>query len=254
MRQVIASCIRQSVFTARFFASATIISIAVFLSSIDTVMAAVRSSEPLEYCFHGKFVLNALSGDTINICIPIVCSIPFSASYIDDVKTNFLKLYIFRTGNRRYTLGKAAGCLVSGGVVIVLGLWLAYGVSTVLFIPLEEPLDPDTADPEYAMTLFQNCGLIFLSGSFWSLFGLTTSAFMESRYIAYAAPFIFYYVLVILCERYFTSLYVIYPKAWLSPDDEWAMGNWGPTLVILELIIATILCFAVAVRKKVRTL
>ena len=254
MRNTILSSVRQSLCSARFALGAVFIALVLFLSSMDAVTEAFRAEDPLDCGFHGKFILDALDGDGLTICLPIVCALPYAASFVDDVKTNFLKLYISRTSNRGYILGKAAGCLVSGGAVVVLGLWLAYGVSAALFSPLESPLDPDAPDPAYTMTLLRNCGLIFLSGGFWSLFGMTMSALMESKYIAYAAPFIIYYVLIILCERYFTSLYVVYPKAWLSPGEEWAMGRWGPALVILELIAVTVLCFGAAVRKRVRSL
>ncbi len=254
MRNTILSSVRQSLCSARFWLGAVFIALVLFLTSMDVVTEALRSDTPLAYGYHGDFILKALNADAITICLPIVCALPYAASFVDDVKTNFLKLYISRTSNRGYILGKAAGCLVSGGAVVVLGLWLAYGVSAALFSPLESPLDPDAPDPAYTMTLLRNCGLIFLSGGFWSLFGMTMSALMESKYIAYAAPFIIYYVLIILCERYFTSLYVVYPKAWLSPGEEWAMGRWGPALVILELIAVTVLCFGAAVRKRVRGL
>ncbi len=254
MRIAITSGIRQSIMTRRFILGILFMAAVIFLSSIDAMTEAFRSEEPLAYGWHGDFILKALDADAITICLPIVCALPYAASFVDDVKTNYLKLYISRTSNRGYILGKAAGCLVSGGAVIVLGLWLAYGVSAVLFTPLEGPLEPDAEAPEYAMTLLRNCGLIFLSGGFWSLFGMTMSALMESMYIAYAAPFIFYYVLIILCERYFTSLYVVYPKAWLSPGEEWSMGRWGPALVIGELIAVTALGFGAAVRKRVRSL
>ncbi len=254
MRNTVLSSVRQSVCSARFWLGAVFIAAVLFLTSMDAVTEALRADKPLAYGYHGDFILKALEGDGLTICLPIVCALPYAASFVDDVKTNFLRLYISRTSFRGYILGRTAGCLVSGGLVIVLGLWLAYGVSAALFTPLEGPLDPDAPDPAYTMTLLRNCGLIFLSGGFWSLFGMTMSAFMASRYIAYAAPFIFYYVLIILCERYFTSLYVVYPKAWLSPGEEWAMGRWGPALVILELIAVTVLCFGAAVRKRVRGL
>lgn len=254
MRNTIRSSIRQSVLTARFALGAAFIALVIFLSSLDAVTEAFRKEEPLDWGYHGDFVLQALDSDALTVCLPIVCALPYAASFVDDVKTGFLKLYLYRTTQRSYILGKAAGCIVSGGAVTVLGLWLAYGLSAALFTPLEGPLEPDAEAPRHAMTLLRGCGLIFLSGGFWSLFGMTMSALMTSRYIAYAAPFIFYYVLIILCERYFTSLYVVYPKAWLSPGTEWSMGRWGPALVISELVVVTTLCFGAAVRKRVRSL
>ncbi len=254
MRNTIYSGVRQSVCSARFWLGAVFIALVLFLSSADAVTEAFRSEEPLAYGYHGDFILKALDADALTICLPIVCALPYAASFVDDVKTGFLKLYIHRTSHRGYILGKAAGCLVSGGLGIVLGLWLAYGVSAAVFAPMEGPPDPNVPAPEYAVTLLRNCGLIFLSGGFWSLFGMTMSALMASKYIAYAAPFIFYYVLIILCERYFTALYVVYPKAWLNPGEEWTMGRWGPALVIMELIVCTALGFGAAVRKRVRGL
>lgn len=254
MKHAIVSGIRQSIMTRRFLLGVVFIAAAMFFSSLDGLLEALRSDKLLVYGFHGEFVLKALESDTIVICLPIVCALPFAASYVDDVKTGFLKLYIHRTSHRGYILGKAAGCLVSGGLVIVLGLWLAYGVSVLLFLPMEATLAEGVEPVNHAIELFRSCGLIALSGGFWALFGMTISAFMESRYIAYAAPFIFYYILIILCERYFSSLYVVYPKAWLLPGEEWSLGRWGPALVVMELIVVTVLCFGVAVRKRVRGL
>ena len=188
MRNTVLSSVRQSVCSARFWLGAVFIAAVLFLTSMDAVTEALRADKPLAYGYHGDFILKALEGDGLTICLPIVCALPYAASFVDDVKTNFLRLYISRTSFRGYILGRTAGCLVSGGLVIVLGLWLAYGVSAALFTPLEGPLDPDAPDPAYTMTLLRNCGLIFLSGGFWSLFGMTMSAFMASRYIAYAAP------------------------------------------------------------------
>ena len=254
MKYAVASDIRQSIMTGRFFLGVLFVAAVVFLSSMDGVLEAFRSDKLLAYGFHGDFVLKTLEADAIIICLPIVCALPFAGSYVDDVKTGFLKLYIHRTSHRGYILGKAAGCLVSGGLVIVLGLWLAYGVSILLFLPMEAAPTEGAEPVNHAIELFRSCGLIFLSGGFWALFGMTMSAFMESRYIAYAAPFIFYYILIILCERYFSSLYVVYPKAWLLPGEEWSLGRWGPALVVMELIVVTVLCFGVAVRKRVRGL
>lgn len=251
MRNIIFSGIRQGIVTTRFMLGVIFVGLVVFISSMDNVLEAFRSNNLLAYGFHGDFVLKALKTDTIIFCLPIVCAIPFSSSYVDDIKTGFLKLYVHRASYQGYILGKVMGCLMSGGMVIVLGLWLAYIVSTIVFLPMEiAPVDG--AKPvRHAIELAQCCGLFFLAGGFWALFGMTMSAFMESRYIAYAAPFIFYYILIILCERYLPFLFVVYPKAWLRPGEEWCLGRWGVALVIMELIAATTLFFGSAVRKRV---
>ena len=54
-----------------------------------------------------------------------------------------------------------------------------------------------------------------------------------SKYMAYGAPFVIYYVLVILSERYFHSIYVINPEEWLAPQNYWVGGDWGIMLLIV---------------------
>ena len=64
--------------------------------------------------------------------------------------------------------------------------------------------------------------------------GLTAATATMNRYMAYASPFILYYVLIILVERYFPRLYVLYPKAWLFPSRNWMFGAWGVVILLAE--------------------
>ena len=251
MKNAILSNLRQSIFTGRFLLGVIFVAAAVFLASTEALLDAFRSGDLLAYGFHGSFVLQAVTSDTIILCLPIICALPYAAGYVDDVKTGFIRLYICRVSRRAYILGKVLGCIVSGGLVVVLGLFLAYGAAVLVFLPMEAAPLPDAESPEYFRKLCGVCWLFFLSGGLWSLFGMTMSAQMESKYIAYASPFIFYYVLIILHERYFPWLYVLYPKAWLSPGEEWVLGSWSVAPVLLELIVVTALCFARAVKRRV---
>ena len=59
--------------------------------------------------------------------------------------------------------------------------------------------------------------------------------------MAYAAPFVIYYVLVFLSERYFHGIYVINPKEWLAPKEFWIGGDWGIILLLILLNIIVML-------------
>jgi hypothetical protein len=142
------------------------------------------------------------------------------------------------------------GCLISGGFVFVLGILLAYGVSVLVFLPIEIAPSAETVDTSFR-ELLADCGWFFLSGGYWALFGMTMSAQMESKYIAYASPFIFYYILIILHERYFDWLYVLYPKGWLFPNEAWVLGQWSVIPLILELAALIALLFARAVKRRI---
>ena len=251
MNKTIISNLRQSIFTRRFLLCVMFMAAAVFLSSAETLLNAFRSEGPLAKGFHDIFILNAVRSDAIIFCLPIVCTLPFAASYVDDVKTGFIKLYIHRTTRRGYILGKALGSIISGGLAVAAGVLLAYGIAALIFLPMEAPPASGIKFSGNFGEICSTCGLFFLSGGFWSLFGLSMSALMESKYMAYASPFIIYYVLIILHERYFDWLYILYPKAWLFPGEEWAIGKWGAVPVLLGLIIIAALCFAWQVTRRV---
>ena len=68
--------------------------------------------------------------------------------------------------------------------------------------------------------------------------------------MAYASPFVLYYVLIILYERYFDTLYVLYPKEWTSPSPTWMWGNLGVVLLLLELIIIMSMIFSAAAKRR----
>ena len=254
MKNAVLSCIQQSVFKGRFLLGVIFVAAEVFLASTETLLDVFRSDNLLDYGFHGSFVLEAVRSDTIVFCLPIVCALPFAASFVDDVKSGFIKLYIHRAGRRGYILGRALGCVVSGGLAVALGLLLAYGAAALVFLPMEAAPLPDAEPPGYFRELLSVCWRFFLSSGLWALAGLTLSSLMESRYIAYGAPFILYYVLIILYERYFDRMYILYPKEWLTPGEAWVLGAWSVTPLLLEIMAILTMIFGGAVKKKVSEL
>lgn len=60
--------------------------------------------------------------------------------------------------------------------------------------------------------------------------------------------------LIILRERYFEALYVIDPRGWLTPGEEWILGPWSAAAPVIILTAAVFLCFAGAVERRVYTL
>lgn len=243
MKNTVLSNLRQCVFNRRFLLGAIFAALAVLPASAETLFAALRSEAPLPYGFHADLILQAARSDTFAFCLPIVSALPFAASYVDDVKTGFIKHYIHRTGRRAYILGRALGCAVSGGLVMTAGLIPAYAAAALVFLPMEA--GSGAADAGQLPALLSACGAFFLSGGLWALAGLALSAPTASKYIAYGAPFILYYVLIILHERYFDRLNILYPKAWLLPG-----GDWGAVIVPPALMILAALCFGHAVKRR----
>ncbi len=224
--------------------------IVVILSSLEDIINVARSTEPLANGYHAEFVKTALSSAWVTLAIPILCALPFTSAFVDDMKSGFIKQYLHRAGYKQYIRSKLLACGLSGGSVLFLGILISYALSYLVFTPMELALVKGQATQPYLAQILMIAATLFLSGAFWSLVGFTMSALTMNRYMAYASPFILYYVLIILHERYFENLYVLYPREWLFPSEWWVMGSFGVILLLAELTAVVSLAFAVTARRR----
>ncbi len=56
--------------------------------------------------------------------------------------------------------------------------------------------------------------------------GIFAAAFCN-YYMAYGLPFVCFYLLIILKDRYLQDLYVIDPKEWILTENYWGAGGNG---------------------------
>lgn len=222
----------------------------IYISSFESILEALRNNELLMNGFHAEFILKALTSDAIILIVPIVCSIPFASSFIDEIKSGFIKPYLHRTNVGSYIAGKILGCILSGGLVLIFGILAAYLISYLVFTPFEKALLREETPQPYLAEILKYALLFFVSGAFWSLVGMTFAAFTNSKYMAYASPFIIYYILIILNERYF-KVYTVYPKEWLNPSQFWVLGNTGVIILLLELILIVSVCFSSVAKRRI---
>lgn len=185
------------------------------------------------------------------LSLPLLCTLPYTASFLDDVKSGFIKAYLPRTSVSRYIAGKAAACALSGGMALsggalcgLLALWL------VLLPRTARTGAAEGQGAELAALLL----MLLFCGELWALVGMTLSALTDSRYIAYASPFVLFYLLVILYERYYDGLFVLYPREWLDPSPRWVYGRAGVAVLLAELGALAALAFARAARRRLARL
>lgn len=249
-KYAISSDIRRALTGRGFIIGVAGMVLVIALSSLENIISATRNTGPLMNGFHAQFMITALSSDWVTLAIPIVCALPFTTAFVDDVKSGFIKQYLHRTSIKQYIRAKLFACGLSGGLVLFFGIVIAYALSALVFTPMELALgEGETAQPYFAQLLMVSATLFF-SGAFWSLVGFAFSAATMSKYMAYASPFILYYVLIILNERYFENLYVLYPKEWLFPSDVWVLGSLGVILLLAELTAIISLAFAVTAKRR----
>ena len=224
----------------------------IILSQIESLVTAARGAQLLPAGYHAQFIMGALSTDWVTLAIPILCALPFTTAFVDDIKSGFIKQYLPRSGTGPYIKGKLIACGLSGGLTLFAGILLAYAIASLVFTPMELALGEGETTQPYLAQILMTAATLFFSGAFWSLVGFTFASLTMNRYMAYASPFILYYVLIILHERYFGELYVLYPKEWLFPSGAWVLGDWGVVLLLLELSAAMCLVFTVTADRRLR--
>lgn len=164
-----------------------------------------------------------ISNNKVNRYSTVITVVPLSTKV--EKKKN-----LPRCGRTSYILGKLLSCGISGGVLPVLAaaLYLWAGVG-------EEPTG--------------NLFLLFLSGMFWAIVAATLAAAANSHCVAYGGAFVLCYVMVILYERYFQTLYCLYPVEWYAPEHTWILGDAGIVLMLSGLILLVSVFYYEIVRR-----
>lgn len=264
VRRVILVSVKQAISGKGFCLGVFGVVFMIFAASVQDIAFAFREKELLSCGFHSALLIKALASDELALTLPVFAALPFTASFVDDIKSGFIKEYLPRISIGKYLVSRCSACAVSGGLVFVCGIFGAYIISNLIFTPMETifaPLEMTFTPLETAMETAVASGgfpaelmgiavLYFCSGAFWSVTGLFFSALTASRYMAYAAPFVFYYVLIILYERYFDVLYVLYPKEWIIPSERWGDGKLGVAVFVTELTVTAALCFSITAARR----
>lgn len=233
---IIKAYCRQAFSSPGFYLAAIGTMMLLIFGVFTNLITAFRSKDFLEAGFHISIIKQSISSDAMIMALPILAALPFTASYIEDLQSGYIKEVLPRTGFGSYLTGHLAACGLSGGIALISGILLTTGLSALVFLPMEAAPSADAETAFWLSSLWENLVLFFCSGAFWSIFGMTMAAVTKSKYMAYASPFIFYYALIILCERYFPELYVIYPKEWIQPHN-WASGTWGVVILLIEFTV-----------------
>ena len=250
MRQIWGD-IKRAIFGRSFLIAFGGMVLCLLIGAFSDALSVFRMEERhVLYGYHRELLLNALGSDIILFAVPILAAIPYTTAFTDDVKSGYLKPYLTRTSVTRYILGKGIGAAVSGGLALVLGILTALGIFMLVFSPME--LYGEYAVESKIPDIILRCFLFFLSGAMWASVGLLCSSLTQNVYLAYAAPFIFYYVLIILQERYFRTTFMLNPKNYLTMQGAWPLEGKSAALTLLMLVLILQLVFYMSVQSELR--
>lgn len=163
--------------------------------------------------------------------VPLVCTFPFSCAWLDELRSGFTRLALYRTSVFWYIAGKYTACAVSGGLSELLAAFL--------FCKLHHTELP------------QNLMLIFWCAAFWAGLSALLAAVSESKYSAYGGAFVICYFLVILHERYWKACHYLDPFEWLSPQCTWLFGQDSVILMLGGITVLTGLMYACILERRI---
>lgn len=190
---------------------------------------------------HQKIIFQALSDDVILFAAPIFATVPFSGAFVEDVKSGYTKQVLPRTTVKDYVIRNEMTCAVSGFLTIVFGLLIGAAIITLAITPIETfssvPVE------SVFVKIIGRIGLYGLAGALWAMVGMLCSTITMNSYMAYASPFILYYVLIILQERYARDYFMLNPQNYLTLEGKWPFGGWSAAITMLVLLIAVMLGF-----------
>jgi len=250
MRQIFGD-IKRAVFGRSFLIAFLGMILCLMIGAFSDALSVFRMEEVrVMYGYHRELLLKTLSSDIILFAVPILAAIPYTTAFTDDVKSGYLKPYLTRTSVSRYILGKGIGSAVSGGLALIFGIVTALGIFFLVFSPFEVYGEYAVKSllPDIVLRLFR----FFFAGALWASVGLLASSLTQNVYLAYAAPFIFYYVLIILQERYFRTTFMLNPKNYLTMQGAWPLEGKSAALTLLMLVLILQLVFYMTAQTELR--
>ncbi len=250
MNKVLRSDLNRALSGKGFCAGMAGMALAIALASLNKLAELPENNSLLNNGFHVQLLTEALKSEGVSLVVPVLCTLPYACAYVDDIKSGFIKACLYRSGVGAYIWGKLMACGLAGGLTLFAGIHTAYVLSALGLIPMELALGPGETAAYTCWMLLEVSVRFFFAGMVWALLGFTLAALTMSRLMAFVSPFIACYLLIILKERYFDSLMVLYPKEWLFPSDKWVLGSFGVVLVLNELITILCLCFALTAQRR----
>jgi len=238
--------IRRAIYSLSFLVSVINMMLVIFMG-IGKQLFPNTIAAGLNPYYHSDMVFRALSSDIVLMAVPQICTLPYTAAFLDEFTSGYIKTYLMKCDKQRYINAKVIAAGISGGLAIVIGIMGAYFLSSLIYKPMEI-YEPSAVAPY--LDLIKKSLVFLCAGCLLSSVGALLANLSMSKYMAYAAPFVIYYMLVILSERYFTDLYVINPQEWLKMQEFWPGKEWGIMLLMFLLNVIVMLINSAVIERK----
>ena len=179
-----------------------------------------------------KLLGEGLRSRILCFVIPVTAAVSGSDLYLRERQSGFLKFYVAREDKTRYQKEKnaqifysAAGIWIAAVFLAMIVFWLS-GSEKILHIEWKESL----REMKSAASLLLKAALICAAAAH---LGAVCAIATKSLYLTMGIPFIAYYFLILLQERYFEATPWLSPVWWMTQNQ---IGVWiGLTAGVLAV-------------------
>ncbi|WP_346909474.1 ABC transporter permease [Faecalicatena orotica] len=238
---------KNSILNIRFLAGVILILTAALISEqvhLQFLIDAGGSQEGPGWFLAYSFCSN---GTNTLLFVPIAVTFAAGGDAEMELRSRYALFSCIRSGKKQYLLGKAAGLFFSGGLMLCFAMLLMLGVSCVVFGHIPILSDHGPAFSELVLKVLVSFLRGFLNGALWAVAGSFAAVVTRNRYMAYAVPFILYYVLSVFQERYYRALFFLNPRYWMAPVY---YNDLFCVVVLLVLSVLTSLLFMWALKRR----
>lgn len=160
------------------------------------------------FCSNGIYTL---------LFVPIAVTFAAGGDAEEELHSRFALFSCMRTGKKQYLAGKTVGLMLSGGLILCCAMLLMLMMSCIIFGKIPALSNSGPVFSELLLRVLVSFPRGFLNGALWAMMGGLAAVVARNHYMAYAVPFILYYVLSVFQERYYQELLFLNPRYWMAP-------------------------------------
>lgn len=167
----------------------------------------------------GWILLQGVSqSDMFLLGVSMTVAFSYASAFYEEAEYRFVLMSLSRTSYKAYVGTKVFVTAFSGGFCVICAFWLQAIFCILAVFSSGEFFGEFMAylGQNMVLSLVEWAGLAALSGAFWAVTGGICAVVMKSRYMAYMAPFILYYILSEFQSRYYSELYFFSPREWVA--------------------------------------
>lgn len=189
-----------------------------------------------------------VNDDAALMFIPLAVPLAAGSEAEEELRSRFAMFVSIRSGKKEYFAGKLFAMIISGGLMVCAAMLILLTAAGIGFhhVIWMEGIDHKAAAVMWEMLLYFLRG--FLNGALWTMTGGAAALIMRNSYMAYAVPFVLYYVLFVFQERYWQNLFFLNPRYWAS-----SLYYSSPVCIgiLLVLSVCMAIVFCIALKRRV---